>query len=136
MAYGINRVILVGNVGKDPEIRYLPSGVCVAKFSLATGESWKDKETGEKKDVTDWHNIVFFNKIAEVIGEYVKKGKKVYIEGKIKTRKYQDKETGKDRWITEIQGEKIQFLDQKNDTIDTQSNAEPEKEEGFGDIPF
>ena len=98
----LNRAILVGNVGKDPEIRHTQSGDRIASFSLATSESWKDKTTGERKESTDWHNVVVFNQnLIPVIEQYVKKGSKVSIEGKIKTRKYQDRD-GADRWATEI----------------------------------
>ena len=91
MSASVNKAILVGNLGKDPEIRYLPSGKAVANFSIATSESWKDKTTGEKKEKSEWHNIVIFDKLAEICGQYLKKGSSVYIEGKITTEKYQDK---------------------------------------------
>ena len=98
---GINKVILVGNLGQDPEIRYMPNGNAVANFSVATSESWKDKQTGENRDKTEWHRIVAFGKLAEITGEYIKKGTLVYIEGQLQTRKWQD-QSGQDRYTTEI----------------------------------
>jgi single-strand DNA-binding protein len=110
MARGINKVILVGNLGKDPEIRYTPSGAAVANITLATSESWKDKQTGEQQERTEWHRVVFFGRLAEIVGEYLKKGAQIYVEGKIKTDKYQDKETGQDRYSTNIVGNEMQML--------------------------
>ena len=98
---GINKVILVGNLGQDPEIRYMPNGNAVANFSVATSESWKDKQTGENRDKTEWHRIVVFGKLAEITGEYIKKGTLVYIEGQLQTRKWQD-QSGQDRYTTEV----------------------------------
>jgi len=112
MARGINKVILVGNLGRDPEMRYTPSGSAVANLALATSESWKDKQTGENQERTEWHRIVMFNRLAEIAGEYLKKGSKVYIEGKLQTRKWQDKE-GQDRYTTEIVGNEMQMLDSR-----------------------
>ena len=109
MARGVNKVILVGNLGKDPETKYMPSGDCVCNFSLATTVSWKDKTSGEKVEMTEWHNIVMFKRQAEIAGEYLRKGSQVYIEGKLKTRKWQDK-TGNDRWTTEIEARDMQML--------------------------
>jgi single-strand DNA-binding protein len=109
MARGVNKVILVGNLGKDPETKYMPSGDCVCNFSIATTESWKDKGSGEKIEKTEWHNIVMFRRLAEVAGEYLRKGSQVYIEGKLKTRKWQDK-SGADRWTTEIEAREMQML--------------------------
>ncbi len=113
MARGINKVILIGNLGKDPEVRYMPSGSAVANVTVATADSWKDKQTGEKKESTEWHNVVFFNRLAEIAGEYLKKGSKVYIEGSLKTEKYQDKTTGADRYITKIVASEMQMLDSR-----------------------
>ncbi|WP_392562768.1 single-stranded DNA-binding protein [Orbus sturtevantii] len=98
---GINKVILVGNLGQDPEVRYLPNGGAVANISVATSETWKDKQTGEQKDRTEWHRVVIFGKLAEIAGEYLKKGSQVYIEGQLQTRKWQD-QSGQDRYTTEI----------------------------------
>ncbi len=109
MARGINKVILVGHLGKDPEVRYSPNGGAVANITIATSESWKDKNTGEKQERTEWHRIVFFGRLAEIAGEYLKKGLQVYIEGRLQTRKWQDKE-GKDRYTTEIVANEMQML--------------------------
>ncbi len=109
MARGVNKVILVGNLGKDPEIRYAPNGSAVANITLATSESWKDKATGEKQEKTEWHRIVFFGRLAEIAGEYLKKGAQIYIEGRLQTRKWQDKD-GKDRYTTEVVAGEMQML--------------------------
>ena len=109
MARGVNRVILVGNLGKDPEMRYMPSGGAVANVTVATSESWKDKQTGEQKDRTEWHNVVFYNRLAEIAGEYLRKGSQAYIEGSLRTRKWQDK-NGQDRYTTEIIASEMQML--------------------------
>ena len=98
---GINKVILVGNLGQDPEVRYMPNGNAVANFSVATSETWKDKQTGENRDRTEWHRVVVFGKLAEIAGEYVKKGTQVYLEGQLQTRKWQD-QAGNDRYSTEV----------------------------------
>src|SRR5688500_657151 len=109
MARGINKVILVGNLGKDPETRYMPNGKPVTNFSIATSESWTDKQSGDKQERTEWHNIVMFEKLAEIAAEYLRKGSQVYVEGSLRTRKWQDKE-GKDRYTTEIVARDIQML--------------------------
>jgi single-strand DNA-binding protein len=109
MARGVNKVILVGNLGKDPETRYMPNGGAVTNVTLATTDSWKDKQTGEAKEATEWHRIVFFNKLAEIAGQYLKKGKQVYIEGALRTRKWTDKE-GHERYTTEIVANDMQML--------------------------
>jgi single-strand DNA-binding protein len=109
MARGVNKVILVGNLGKDPEIRYTPSGSAVANVTIATSDQWKDKQTGEQQERTEWHRVVFFNRLAEVVGEYVKKGQQIYVEGRIQTRKWQD-QSGQDRWSTEIVANEMQML--------------------------
>lgn len=109
MARGINKVILVGNIGKDPETRYMPNGKAVTNFSVATSESWIDRTSGDKQERTEWHNVVLFEKLAEIAAEYLKKGSQVYIEGSLRTRKWQDKE-GKDRYTTEIVGRDMQML--------------------------
>jgi len=105
----VNKVILVGNLGADPETRYLPNGDAVANIRLATTESWKDKASGEKKEITEWHRVVFYRKLAEIVGQYLKKGSAVYIEGRIRTRKWQDKE-GQERYTTEIEANEMQML--------------------------
>jgi len=109
MSRGVNKVILVGHLGKDPEVRYTPSGAAVANASLATAESWKDKTTGEQKEKTEWHRLIFFARLAEIVGEYLKKGSQVYIEGRLQTRKWQDK-SGQDRYTTEIVVNDMQML--------------------------
>lgn len=113
MARGVNKVILVGNLGNDPETRYLPSGGAVTNITIATSESWKDKQTGEAQERTEWHKVVFFNQLAEIAGKYLKKGSKVYIEGSLRTRKWQD-QAGQDRWTTEIVAGEMQMLDSRN----------------------
>jgi len=109
MARGINKVIIVGNLGADPETRYMPSGSAVTNLTVATNESWKDKATGETKDRTEWHKVAMFNRLAEIAAEYLRKGSQVYIEGKLRTRKWQDK-NGQDRWTTEIIADEMQML--------------------------
>lgn len=115
MARGINKVILVGNIGTDPEVRHMPNGNAVATLSLATSESWKDKTTGEKQEKTEWHRVVLFNRLGEIAGEYVRKGSKVYIEGSIRTRKWQDQQ-GVEKYTTEIVASDMQLLDSKGST--------------------
>ena len=109
MAKGINKVILVGHLGQDPEVKYMPSGGAVANVSVATSDQWKDKQSGETKDRTEWHRVVFFNRTAEVVGEYLKKGSQVYIEGRLQTRKWQNKD-GQDMYTTEIVANDMQML--------------------------
>ncbi len=113
MARGINKVILIGNLGQDPEMRAMPSGGAVTNLTIATSESWKDKQTGQPQERTEWHRVVFFNRLAEIAGEYLKKGSKVYIEGSLRTRKWQDKNTGADRYTTEIVANEMQMLDSR-----------------------
>ncbi len=105
----INKVILVGNLGRDPETRYMPDGGAVTNVSIATTDTWKDKTSGEKKEATEWHRVVFFNRLAEIAGEYLKKGSQVYVEGRLRTRKWQDKE-GQDKYSTEIVCDTMQML--------------------------
>ncbi|SMN10996.1 Single-stranded DNA-binding protein [uncultured Candidatus Thioglobus sp.] len=109
MARGVNKAIILGTLGQDPDIKYTPSGVAVVNISVATNEEWKDKNTGEKQERTEWHRIVFFGRLAEIVSEYLRKGSQVYIEGRIQTRKWQDKE-GMDRYTTEIVGSEMQML--------------------------
>jgi single-strand DNA-binding protein len=109
MARGINKVILVGNLGADPDTRYMPSGKAVTNIRIATSESWKDKQTGDQQERTEWHSIVMYDKLGEIAAEYLRKGSQVYIEGKLRTRKWQDKE-GKDRYTTEIIANEMQML--------------------------
>lgn len=150
MSRGINKVILIGNLGKDPEVRYMPNGNAVANCTLATSESWKDKNTGETVERTEWHRVVFFRKLAEIVGEYMKKGSKMYIEGKLKTRKWQDKQ-GVDHWTTEIIGDSMQMLDSRGaggqqtaggtqgsapQQSASQSAPQPQNDDFDDDIPF
>lgn len=112
MARGINKVILVGNLGKDPEAKFMPSGNAVTNITVATSESWKDKQTGQQQERTEWHRVVFFNRLAEIASEYLKKGSKVYIEGSLRTRKWQGQD-GQDRYTTEIVASEMQMLDSR-----------------------
>jgi single-strand DNA-binding protein len=110
----VNKVILLGRLGKDPEVRYAPSGDAICNVSLATSENWRDKATGEKREATEWHRVVFFGKLAEIAGQYLKKGNPVYIEGRLQTRKWQDKQ-GHDQYTTEIRADQMQMLGSKDD---------------------
>lgn len=113
---GVNRVIILGNLGKDPEVKYMPNGNAVANITVATSETWNDKSSGEKKEKTEWHRVVFFGKLAEVVGQYLKKGSKIYVEGKLQTRKWQGQD-GQDRYTTEIVvdiGGTMQMLDSRD----------------------
>ena len=110
MARGVNKAIIVGNLGRDPEVRYTASGSAVANVTVATSESWKDKQSGERQERTEWHRVVFFGRLAEIAEEYLKKGSQVYIEGSIRTQKWQDKESGQDRYTTEIVARDMQML--------------------------
>jgi single-strand DNA-binding protein len=114
----VNKVILVGNLGADPESRYMPNGDAVVNVRLATTESWKDKNSGEKRELTEWHRVVFYRKLAEIAGQYLKKGSQVYIEGRIRTRKWQDKD-GQDRYTTEIEANEMQMLGRREGMGDT-----------------
>lgn len=114
MARGVNKVILVGNVGQDPEVKYMPSGGAVTNISVATSETWKDKNTGQSQERTEWHRVVFFNRLGEIAGEYLRKGSKVYVEGSLRTRKWQAQD-GTDRYTTEIVASEMQMLDSRGD---------------------
>ena len=118
MARGVNKVILVGNLGQDPEIKYMPSGQAVCNISIATTESWNDKTSGEKVEKTEWHRIVFFRRLAEIAGEYLRKGSQVYVEGRLQTRKWQD-QSGSDRYTTEIVANEMQMLGGKGGGVAT-----------------
>lgn len=147
MARGINKVIIVGNLGQDPETRYMPSGSAVTNFTVATNESWKDKQTGEQKDRTEWHRIAMFGRLAEVAAEYLRKGSQVYIEGKLRTRKWQDRD-GKDRYTTEIIADEMQMLggrgggsapmssDSEPANVPTGAPPPPPADDFDDDIPF
>ena len=114
MARGVNKVILVGNLGRSPEVRYMPNGSATAKAALATTEVWRDRQTSERQERTEWHNLVFYGRLAEIAGEYLKKGSKIYVEGRLQTRKWQDKNTGADRYSTEIIVNEMQMLDSRD----------------------
>jgi single-strand DNA-binding protein len=132
----VNKVILIGNLGKDPETKYLSSGDAVTNFTVATTESWKDKATNEKKESTEWHRISAFGKLAEICGEYLKKGSQVYIEGKIKTRKWQDKE-GVDRYTTEITADQMRMLGSaKSESTEKPAKQPPKQRDDDDDLPF
>ncbi|AAU37192.1 single-stranded DNA-binding protein [Basfia succiniciproducens] len=126
---GINKVIIVGHLGNDPEIRTMPNGEAVANISVATSESWTDKNTGERREVTEWHRIVFYRRQAEVAGEYLRKGSQVYVEGRLRTRKWQD-QNGQDRYTTEIQGDVLQMLGGRGQTADA-GFAAPQPNQSF-----
>lgn len=144
----VNKVILVGNLGRDPEVRYSSNGAAICNISVATTSSWKDKATGQRREETEWHRVVFFNRLAEIAGEYLKKGRSVYIEGKLKTRKWQDKTTGADRYATEIVADQMQMLGGRDDIGNVpptpspqQQQTQPQQPSGGGvamddDIPF
>lgn len=110
----INKVILIGNLGRDPEVRYTSAGTAVCNLTLATSRNWKDKQSGEKQEETEWHRVVFYDRLAEIAGEYLKKGRSAYVEGRLKTRKWQDKD-GRDNYTTEIVGESLQLLGGKDE---------------------
>ena len=139
---GVNKVILVGNVGNDPEVRYMPNGNAVANISIATSDSWKDRNTGEQQERTEWHRVVFFNKPAETIGQYVKKGQQLYVEGRLQTRKWQDKD-GIEKYSTDIISDNFTFVGSKSDSSDaftpkTQDNNDFSNQDIIKDedIPF
>lgn len=124
MARGINKVILVGNLGQDPEVRYMPQGGAVANITIATSESWTDKATNEKKEQTEWHRVVIYQRLAEIAGEYLRKGSKVYVEGKLRTRKWQDQQ-GVERFTTEIIANELQMLDGRGDNQGSNMGGAP-----------
>lgn len=143
MARGVNKVIIIGNLGQDPDTRYMPSGSAVTNLRVATNESWKDKQTGEQKDRTEWHNVAMFNRLAEIAAEYLRKGSQVYIEGKLRTRKWQDKQ-GNDRYTTEIVADEMQMLGGRsgagapamNDPGDSRPAPRASADDFDDDIPF
>lgn len=140
---GINKVILLGNLGKDPEVRYLEGGTAVANFTLATSENYKDKVTGEKKTITEWHNVVVWRGLAEIAEKYLKKGSQIYVEGKLRSRQWQDKD-GINRYTTEIIGDTMQMIGRKDDNVSgstnqTSSTSSPDIEQDKNmedDLPF
>ena len=130
----VNRVILIGNLGKDPETRYMPNGDAVTNITIATSESWKDKNTGEKKESTEWHRVVFFRKLAEIAGQYLLKGSQVYIEGSLKTRKWQNKD-GQDQYTTEIVADEMKMLGGKSESTHAQNKPDSENPQPGHDAP-
>lgn len=122
MSRGVNKVILIGNLGRDPEMRSMPNGDAVTSIAVATSEAWKDRDSGEMQERTEWHNVVLFKRLAEVASEYLRKGSRVYIEGSLRTRKWQDK-NGQDRWTTEIIGSNLQMLDRADNEDRGRSSA-------------
>lgn len=125
----VNKVIIVGNLGRDPEIRYSADGAAICNVSIATTSNWKDKNSGERREETEWHRVVFYNRLAEIAGEYLKKGRPVYVEGRLKTRKWQDKDTGADRFSTEIVADQMQMLGGRDgaDNGDDDSYSAPQQ---------
>ena len=132
MSRGVNKVILVGNLGQKPEMRCTATQSAVANISVATTESWKDKETGEMRDKTEWHRVVYFGKLAEIVEKYLDKGSKVYVEGKLQTRKWQDK-SGADRWTTEIVGNELTMLDSRSGSQQNEFNQDDNSSMGMND---
>lgn len=131
---GINKVIIVGNLGNDPEIRTMPNGEAVANISVATSESWTDKNTGERREVTEWHRIVLYRRLAEIAGQYLRKGSQVYVEGRLKTRKWQDN-NGQDRYTTEIQGDNLQMLGGRNQEMSGYTPAQSAPQPSYQSRP-
>jgi single-strand DNA-binding protein len=125
----VNKVILIGNLGKDPETRYAPSGDAICNLTIATSEQWKDKATGEKREATEWHRVVFFGRVAEVAAQYLRKGSQVYVEGRLQTRKWQDKD-GNDRYTTEIRGDEMKMLGSRQGMG---GGDAPSRQDGGGD---
>ena len=138
----LNKVIIIGNLGRDPETRYAPSGDCICNITVATTETWKDKQTGEKKEATEWHRIAFFGKLGEIAGQYLKKGSQVYIEGSLRTRKYTDKD-GAEKYATDIKGSEMKMLGGRQDSQQSaapsqapQQQSAPTFSDMDDDIPF
>jgi single-strand DNA-binding protein len=150
MAKGsVNKVILIGNLGKDPEVRYTPNGLAVANITIATSEVWKDKTSGENQERTEWHRVALYSRLAEITGEYLRKGSKVFIEGRLQTRKWQDKTTGQDRYTTEIIADTLEMLGKAGGgaqsdapmtsttkATESSSHGEPTDSNFDDDIPF
>ena len=133
----LNKVMIIGNLGRDPEVRYLPDGFVVANVSVATTDSWKDKQTGEKKEATEWHRVAFFGKLAEIAGEYLKKGSLVYVEGRLRTRKWQDK-AGREQTTTEIVAERMQMLGRRasGEPAGNAASGPAPEADWEGEVPF
>jgi single-strand DNA-binding protein len=135
----VNKVIIIGNIGKDPDVRRTQDGQAVANVSIATTDKWKDKATGDMKEATEWHRVVFFNRLAEIAGEYLKKGRSVYVEGRLRTRKWTDKD-GNEKYTTEIMADQMQMLGSRDDRETRKPDKAPQESSGVGgmddDIPF
>lgn len=139
----VNKAILVGNLTRDPEVKYLPSGKAVCNISIATSESWKDKATGQKQEQTEFHRVVFYDKLAEIVGEFCKKGAPIYVMGSIHYRKYQDKQTGVEKYVTEIKGTEMQLLGSRGERAEPAPAQQPHPSSGYKpdgfedtDLPF
>lgn len=137
----VNKVILIGNLGRDPEVRHTPEGAAVCNVSLATTSQWKDRNTGERREETEWHRVVFYNRLAEIAGEYLRKGRSVYIEGRLKNRKWKDKDTGEERYSTEIVADQMQMLAGRNDDKGAATPSQPTGRDSTAaqmddDLPF
>lgn len=131
----VNKVIIVGNLGRDPEVRYSNDGSAICSVSIATTSAWKDKSTGEKREETEWHRVVFYGKLGEIAGQYLKKGRSVYVEGRLKTRKWQDKETGQDRYGTDIVADQMQMLGGRDDSGAQTANHAPQQHQQSAQAP-
>jgi single-strand DNA-binding protein len=129
----VNKVIIVGNLGKDPDVRYATNGNCITNITVATTESWKDKDSGEKKEATEWHKVAFFGKLADIAGKYLKKGSQVYLEGALKTRKWTDKD-GQERYTTEVIASEMKMLGGKPQANESQPQSKPSSSSSFDDI--
>ena len=134
MARGVNKVILIGNLGQDPDVRSMPNGNAVTKITVATSESWKDKNTGQQQERTEWHRVVAFARLAEIMGEYLRKGSKVYIEGSLRTNKWQD-QNGQDRYTTEIVADQMQMLDSRGGGTASMGGGYQQQDNGFSQPP-
>ena len=139
MSNGLNKVLIIGNLGSDPEIKYTQAGSPVANLSVATSERWKDKNTGEQKEQVEWHRVVIFGRLAEIAEQYLKKGSKIFVEGKLQTRDWEDSE-GKKRYTTEVVAREMTMLDSKGDSMESSSSAssasKPDNDKFEEDIPF
>ena len=134
MARGINKVILIGNLGNDPDVRYTSGGSPIANVSVATSESWRDKETGDMQERTEWHRVVFFSRLAEIVSEYLRKGSKIYVEGRLQTRKWQDRD-GNDRYTTEVVANEMQMLDSKGASGEFAGTSAPTRKPAATNAP-
>lgn len=135
MARGINKVILVGSLGQDPETRTFPDGGAITNISVATTESWKDRQTGQQQERTEWHRVVFRGRLAEIAAQYLRKGSKVYVEGSLQTRKWQDKQSGQDRYSTEINAREMQMLDSRSESGASNQAGNMPQQQGYQQAP-